>query len=286
MAKKIIDIYHQESITSFDDVCNATHFIIHKGTQGTSFVDKKCKERIKAFEERKHPYWIYTFLNKGNELEQAKFLVNTYKNSVGKYFVGYILDIEQNNSQDNCLEALEYLLKQDCKVMFYFQWGSYSKYQKLIAKRSDKCAFWECRYGDTAGNKKGTDRSDKYPFHSTADLGQYTDCGSCTGVSGRVDLNKVTGNGKDLNWFLKPIEIEEGKEVADKKEGCFSINKNAKGLTEFLHNRGFGAGENNLRLIAAENWDNLKQAMFELAQKGELKKPDGLNEWKDQSKKD
>lgn len=276
MAKKIIDIYHQENITSYDEICDETHFIIHKGTQGTTFVDKKCKERIKAFEEHKHPYWIYTFLNNGNELAQAKFLVSTYKNAVGKYFVGYILDIEQGNNQENCLEALEYLLNQNCKVMFYFQWGSHGKYPKLIAKRSDKCAFWECRYGDTKGNKKGTDRSDKYPFHSTADLGQYTDCGSCTGISGNVDLNKVTGNGKSLEWFLTPLGKDtDVKNI--KKEGCFSNNKNAKNLKEFLHNRKFGAGEHNLRLIAAENWKELESAMFELANTGNLRKPNGLN---------
>lgn len=78
--------------------------------------------------------------------------------------------------------------------------------------------------------------------------------------------------------FLKPVEGVKEVET-EKKEGCFSVNKNAKGLTEFLHNRGFGAGENNLRLIAAENWDNLKRAMFDLACSGDLKKPKGLNEW-------
>ena len=75
--------------------------------------------------------------------------------------------------------------------------------------------------------------------------------------------------------FLTPME---GKEVKDiKKKGCFSNNKSAKNLNEFLHNRGYGAGEKNLRLLAAENWDNLKTAMFDLAQTGDLKKPDGLN---------
>lgn len=78
--------------------------------------------------------------------------------------------------------------------------------------------------------------------------------------------------------FLTPVEEEN--EVEDiKKEGCFSNNKSAKNLSEFLHNRGFGAGEKNLRLIAAENWDNLKPAMFALAETGDLKKPDGLNKW-------
>ena len=78
--------------------------------------------------------------------------------------------------------------------------------------------------------------------------------------------------------FLKPTKEE--KKVEDiKKEGCFSNNKNAKNLKEFLHNRGVGAGENNLRKIAAENWKELKPAMFELANSGDLRKPAGLNKW-------
>ena len=65
----------------------------------------------------------------------------------------------------------------------------------------------------------------------------------------------------------------------DKKKGCFSRNKNADNISEFLHNRSYGAGEHNLRLIAAENatTKEVKNAMFVLAQKGLLIKPDGLN---------
>lgn len=68
-------------------------------------------------------------------------------------------------------------------------------------------------------------------------------------------------------------------EVAEKKEGCFSINKNAKDINEFLHNRGYGAGEHNLSLIAAANCKKgkVKDALFALAQNGNLTKPDGLN---------
>ena len=73
---------------------------------------------------------------------------------------------------------------------------------------------------------------------------------------------------------------QKWQEVKDiKKKGCFSNNKSAKNLNEFLHNRGVGAGENNLRKIAAENWKELKPAMFELANSGDLRKPAGLNKW-------
>lgn len=72
---------------------------------------------------------------------------------------------------------------------------------------------------------------------------------------------------------------KEETEVVEKKEGCFSINKNAKDIGEFLHNRGYGAGEHNLALIAAANCkkQKVKDALFELANKGNLIRPDGLN---------
>ena len=80
----------------------------------------------------------------------------------------------------------------------------------------------------------------------------------------------------------RKLFLTKEEEVKDiKKKGCFSNNKNADNLTDFLHNRGYGAGEHNLRLIAAENWDNLRKAMFELANTGDLKKPEGLNSWKE-----
>ena len=97
-------------------------------------------------------------------------------------------------------------------------------------------------------------------------------------AGGTVYRGLVRRREAERKLFLTPAEEE--KEVKDiKKKGCFSNNKSAKNLNEFLHNRGFGAGENNLRKIAAENWKELKPAMFELAQTGDLRKPDDLNEW-------
>lgn len=207
MEKKIIDIYHDEPIAKYDDLCAATHLIIHKGSQGMEFVDKKCAARIAEFEKRNHPYWIYVFLNKGKELEQTKRLVDLYKDKVGKHFVGYVLDIESGNEEANCLKALEYLLTLPHKVMFYFSWDKIPDYHKLIEKRSDKCAFWEARYGDAESNKSGTDRSDKYPFSKYTDLFQFTDHGTCAGMVGdhNIDLNRLTGN-RPLEWFTTPYK--------------------------------------------------------------------------------
>ena len=58
-------------------------------------------------------------------------------------------------------------------------------------------------------------------------------------------------------------------------------NKAITNITEFLHNRGIGAGKPNLSKIASLNADSpeVKKALFALAQKGLLKKPDGLIKW-------
>ena len=92
----------------------------------------------------------------------------------------------------------------------------------------------------------------------------------------RAGLVEIMMDGTSLK---RAIVGEEESKVPEKKEGCFSINKNAKDISEFLHNRDYGAGEHNLALIAAANCKSkeVKEALFALAQKGNLIKPDGLN---------
>ena len=97
-------------------------------------------------------------------------------------------------------------------------------------------------------------------------------------AGGKVYRGLTRRRKAERKLFLEPKKEEE--KVDDiKKKGCFSRNKNADNISEFLHNRGYGAGEHNLRLIAAENAANkeVKDALFELAEKGNLRKPDGLN---------
>lgn len=98
--------------------------------------------------------------------------------------------------------------------------------------------------------------------------------------AGGVELRGLVRRRREEHeLFVTPVE--EGEEM-EKKEGFFSSNKKAKNLKEFLHNRNYGAGEKNLRMIASENYENLTEAMFDLACNGDLRKPEGLNRWKDE----
>lgn len=201
---KIPDISHFHQVSDWAKVKSKCSFIIGRATQGSgtkttahllNSVDRYLDAFIKGCESKKIPYFLYGYLEKGNELEQAKFLVNTCKNKVGSYFRGYALDIEAGNSASNVKEALTWLSKQSDKCMLYTGYKNYSKYKTVIKNRPSNCAWWESRYGLMQAFYNPL-----YPCHSGVDLHQFTDNGSCSGINGKCDLNRICGD-KKLSWF-------------------------------------------------------------------------------------
>lgn len=234
----IPDVYHGRTLSSWDDVKKSCDFIIFKATEGRTYIDPKVIERIQKAETRNIPYWVYCYLRKGNELDQAKFMVETVKNYIGVNFIGYVLDAEEQNNVSDCKKALEYLLTLDTKTMFYCMYADYSRYETLIKGFGDKTAFWEARYG----LNNGTDTSAKYPPHKACDLLQYTDAGKIALVpKSTCDLNKVTGYGKKHNWFTTPYVSFEFPYY--EKKGFYE--KGDKGtqveLIQIICNKGVGA---------------------------------------------
>lgn len=104
-------------------------------------------------------------------------------------------------------------------------------------------------------------------------------------AGGKVYAGLTRRRKAERDLFLTPVPKEEPEEERRREPGVayFSElkNKAVTNITEFLHNRGMGAGQPNLSKIASLNADSLevKAALFALAQKGLLKKPDGLNKW-------
>ena len=271
------DISHHHPVGDWDKIEKNCPFIITKATQGTSFVDSAMVGIVRQCEKRGIPYWLYVYLNKGDELAQAKFLEKTCRDKIGRYFMGYILDVEAGNTAAGVQKAMDYLETLPYKMMLYTMYSQYDRYKNIIALRPKKCAWWEARYGANDGVYRS-----KYPCHDGVDLHQFTSNGVCPGISDRIDLNRITGQGKSEKWFMTPKEEKEDDKMTEKKEGCFATIKSpetCKDLADFLHKRGFGAGTHNLELIAAANCSKkkVKSALFEIALNGNLIKPDGLN---------
>ena len=190
MAKVILDISHHETVKDWAKLKENVDFLLFKATEGTAFLDPACYKTIQMCEKYKIPYWLYCFLRKGNELAQAKYMVDKTKGEVGSYFVGYCIDCEKDNPAVSCREALDYIKKYSKKTMIYTAHQNYSIYKSLLAKRGDNCAWWEPRYND---NKP----------HSGVDLWQYSENYKCDYISGEVDINRLYGS-KQLSWFKTP----------------------------------------------------------------------------------
>lgn len=196
MSKLYPDISHHHPVQDWTAFSEAVGFAISKGTQGTSFIDSYLKTFVSECESHGIPYWLYVYLNKGNELKQTQFLVKTCKPLVGKYFVGYILDVEEDNSADAVRESLAYLKTLGGKCMVYTGWSDYTTYKSVLAGRGDNVAWWEARYGKDDGKY-----STSFPCHKDVDLHQFTSNGVCPGVPDKIDLNRLTGN-KNVTWFM------------------------------------------------------------------------------------
>lgn len=196
------DISHHHPITDKNAFYSQCDFIITKATEGTGFVDSTLKSIVNNCESRKIPYWLYVFLKDGNEVAQCEKLVRTCKPLIGKYFVGYILDIESGNAESSCIKALNYIKKYSDKQMIYTMYSQRGKYSKLIANRGKTCAWWEARYGLNNGH----DTHLLYPPHKGADLHQYTSNGKMKGIAGKIDLNRRTGT-LSIKWFTHEAQI-------------------------------------------------------------------------------
>jgi GH25 family lysozyme M1 (1,4-beta-N-acetylmuramidase) len=199
MSKLYPDVSHHHPVRDWDLFQNNVGFAVSKATEGTTFVDSTVTTFINECEKRKIPYWLFTYLRNGNELEQTKFLVKTCKNKVGKYFCGYVLDIEKDNEEASCIAALEWLKKKSKKTMIYIGHKDAWMYPNLIKNRGDNCAWWEARYGKNDGKY-----NKNYPCHNGVDLHQYTENGKCPGVPTLIDMNRLTGT-KPESWFTTPL---------------------------------------------------------------------------------
>ena len=125
----IPDISHWHPCKSFAQLKANCDFAISKATQGTNNIDSTLYSFIAGCESVGLPYWLYTYLNKGNERKQADYMVKICRNRVGKYFVGYVLDVEAGNAAADVKTALDYL-KTTGPTMIYTMYAQYSTYKR------------------------------------------------------------------------------------------------------------------------------------------------------------
>lgn len=273
MSKLYLDISHHHPVKNWDKLQKSCPFIITKATEGSTFVDKYFPTIVNECEKRKIPYWLYVYLRKGNVKKQIDFLLKTCGAVVGKYFVGYCLDIEEGNSKEEVKQAVNYLEKQTTKkCIFYSYYADYSKYAEIIKNLPDKWAFWEARYGLNDGVYRK-----KHDCHSLADLHQYASGVKIDFMTGGIDVNRLTGRKKE-SWFTNEI-MRTPTKVS--RETCFKkCNQNETSIINGLKQNGYNstykyrckiAEVNDIRNYGGTAKQNI--AMLTKLKQGKLAKP-------------
>lgn len=270
MSKLYLDISHHHPVKNWDKLQKQCPFLITKATEGQTFVDKYFSTVVNECEKRKIPYWLYVYLRRGNVKKQIDFLMQTCEKLVGKYFVGYCLDIEEGNAPAEIETAVAYLEKKtDKKCMFYSYYADYSKYAHIIQKLPSKWAFWEARYGLNDGKYR-----EKHNCHSLADLHQYSSGVSISFMTGGIDVNRLTGR-KAESWFTTPKTAGTSAESYFKK-----CNQNETSIINGLKQNGYNSTYNYRCKIAEVNGiknysgtANQNIAMLTKLKQGKLAKP-------------
>lgn len=222
MTKLIPDVSHHRYITDWSKAKANVDFLLAKATQRTNFIDPTLDDFIAGCEGNGLPYWLYCYLEKGNELPQAKYMVETCKDKIGANFVGWALDFERENATEDILQCIDYIvgLGEKCLV--------YGKCALPAVKQcyGDMVGFWYARYGKNTGVYDSA-----YPVKSMyepyTDLHQYTSLGVCPGTSGKGDMNRLTGK-RELSWFTTRAghEVKKDEENTVIKVGSARIDEN------------------------------------------------------------
>lgn len=195
----IIDLSHWNGNVNFKLAKeDGIRGVIHKATQGTSYVDPKYTERRVAAEKEGLLWGAYHFATNGNGATQANHFLKTVGNTTN---VLLVIDIEENTSgggniTPNQAESFVNTIKQKtgrCPVIY----GSASFLNRYATPVLTKCPLWIARYGSQPSLPKGWNKWTMW---------QYTDGKSgltprsVKGI-GACDRNKFNGDLGQLQSF-------------------------------------------------------------------------------------
>lgn len=201
MTVKCIDVSHHQGAIDWDAVAGAgVVAMIHKATEGSSFVDDKCARNFEAATEAGIACCTYHWLSPGsNVAAQINHYLATIDPVQGERVV---IDYEEDGcTLDMLHQAVEQLLDDDRDLQVTVYSGHLLKGQlngdcdQLLAERTD---LWLAQY---------TEGDPSWPEGTYAQwtLWQYSESGSIDGINDAlVDLNVFNGSDAELVLWISP----------------------------------------------------------------------------------
>ena len=193
--EKICDISKYQPTINYDKFIADTSLIIaragYRGTGGSVKMDEKIELHAAELLKRGVRFGVYFFSIATTEEKAREEARMFYKYAKDYNPLFWAMDAENDGITKKAIVAFADELRNlgAKKVGCYVANHLHQKYDYSSIR--DKFDFtWIPRYGSTR------------PSYF-CDLWQYTSTGSVGGISGNVDLNKITGDGKTLEWFTE-----------------------------------------------------------------------------------
>ena len=208
--EKIVDISKWQGNIVFDKLKSDVALVIARASCGSD-KDVKFDEYAKAMNDRGIPFGVYCYSYAGDDSkakDEAKKMVS-YASKYNPLF--YVMDAEEEKISNSSIKTFANELRNQGvnKIGCYVAHNRYKAYgYDSIRQIFD--FTWIPRYGSNNGTIKGSTK----PSY-ICDLWQYTSTGKVSGISGNVDLNVITGDGKSLSWFLERGSSSDEESIND-----------------------------------------------------------------------
>jgi GH25 family lysozyme M1 (1,4-beta-N-acetylmuramidase) len=203
---QVIDISHHNTIPqSLDDAAASGILgVIHKLTEGTSYVDDKVQARRHLTLDAGMLWGVYHFIRPGNIAKQADFFLTKGEQlGVADEATLWVLDWEDTGvSLDDALEFLA-AIEEEISPRLPVVYSGHVLKEALGGRpdaRINRYPLWLAQYASDYELPPGWE----HYF-----LWQYTDQGHCPGINPPVDLNAYEGTAEELehDWTggVEPI---------------------------------------------------------------------------------
>lgn len=193
----IIDISKWQGSIDFDKLKPCVSLVIARASCSLD-IDSKFSSYAASMKSRGIPFGVYCYSHASTEAiarAEARKLVE-YAAKYGPKF--YVIDAEAAEITQAAIAAFADELRAQGvkKVGAYVGHHMYAQYG-FSAVKGLFDFVWIPRYGKNDGTVANATLP-SYP----CDLWQYTSSGTVPGITGRVDVSVVTGQGKSLKWFV------------------------------------------------------------------------------------
>lgn len=192
--EKIVDISKYQPKVDYDALLGDTALVIlragYRGTLGSVKIDECFRQHASALRARGVRFGVYFYSIADTEAKAVEEARKFYDYATEYNPLFWAMDAEKDKISAATIAAFADELKRLGAIRngAYIANHLYDQYKYDTVR--DRHAFtWIPRYSSTRPKYK-------------CDLWQYTSTGRVAGISGNVDMDRITGDGHALAWFL------------------------------------------------------------------------------------